>query len=69
LTRIELAPITGRTHQLRVHLAALGCPIAGDPFYGRDGDTSPRMMLHACRLDFAHPLTGETLSFVSTVPF
>ena len=69
LTRIELAPITGRTHQLRVHLAALGCPIAGDPFYGRDGDTSPRMMLHACRLDFAHPLTGETLSFASAVPF
>jgi len=69
LTRIELAPITGRTHQLRVHLAALGCPIAGDPFYGRDADESPRMMLHACRLDFAHPLTGETLSFESTVPF
>ncbi len=69
LTRIELAPITGRTHQLRVHLAALGCPIAGDPFYGRDKDESPRMMLHACRLDFAHPLTGETLSFESTVPF
>ena len=69
LTRIELAPITGRTHQLRVHLAALGCPIAGDPFYGREGDESPRMMLHACRLDFAHPLTGETLSFASTVPF
>jgi tRNA pseudouridine32 synthase/23S rRNA pseudouridine746 synthase len=69
LTRIELAPITGRTHQLRVHLAALGCPIAGDPFYGREGDESPRMMLHACRLDFAHPLTGETMSFASAVPF
>jgi tRNA pseudouridine32 synthase/23S rRNA pseudouridine746 synthase len=69
LTRIELAPITGRTHQLRVHLAALGCPIAGDPFYGREGDPSPRMMLHACRLDFAHPLAGETLSFASAVPF
>ena len=69
LTRIALAPVTGRTHQLRVHLAALGCPIAGDPFYGRADDPSPRMMLHACRLDFSHPLTGEALSFESPVPF
>jgi tRNA pseudouridine32 synthase / 23S rRNA pseudouridine746 synthase len=69
LTRVALAPVTGRTHQLRVHLAALGCPIAGDPFYGRQGDASPCMMLHACQLDFAHPLTGEPLSFESPVPF
>ena len=69
LTRVSLAPVTGRTHQLRVHLASLGCPIAGDPFYGIDGDTAPRMMLHACRLDFAHPQTGEPLSFASPVPF
>ena len=69
LTRIALAPVTGRTHQLRVHLAALGCPIAGDPFYGIAGDTAPRMMLHACRLAFAHPLTGEPLVFESAVPF
>ena len=69
LTRIALAPVTGRTHQLRVHLASLGCPIAGDPFYGVDGDPAPRMMLHACQLDFAHPFTGERLSFASPVPF
>ena len=69
LTRIALAPVTGRTHQLRVHLAALGCPIAGDPFYGRAGDASPRMMLHARRLEFAHPLTGAALAFESPVPF
>ncbi len=69
LTRVALAPVTGRTHQLRVHLAALGCPIAGDPFYGVAGDTAARMMLHAHRLDFAHPLTGERLSFTSPVPF
>jgi tRNA pseudouridine32 synthase/23S rRNA pseudouridine746 synthase len=69
LTRIALAPVTGRTHQLRVHLASLGCPIAGDPFYGVAGDTAPRMMLHAHRLDFPHPLTGERLSFRSPVPF
>ena len=69
LTRIALAPVTGRTHQLRVHLASLGCPIAGDPFYGLADDPSPRMMLHACRLDLPHPLTGEPLSFESPVPF
>jgi tRNA pseudouridine32 synthase / 23S rRNA pseudouridine746 synthase len=69
LTRIALAPVTGRTHQLRVHLASLGCPIAGDPFYGVPDDPSPRMMLHACRLDLPHPLTGEPLSFESAVPF
>jgi tRNA pseudouridine32 synthase / 23S rRNA pseudouridine746 synthase len=69
LARIALAPVTGRTHQLRVHLASLGCPIAGDPFYGIAGDTAPRMMLHACRLAFAHPLTGEALVFESAVPF
>jgi tRNA pseudouridine32 synthase/23S rRNA pseudouridine746 synthase len=69
LTRIALAPVTGRTHQLRVHLAALGCPIAGDPFYGPAGDGARRMMLHACGLDFAHPLTGEPKSFASRMPF
>jgi tRNA pseudouridine32 synthase/23S rRNA pseudouridine746 synthase len=69
LTRIALAPVTGRTHQLRVHLASLGCPIAGDPFYGVPGDPSPRMMLHACQLGLRHPLTGEPLSFSSEVPF
>jgi tRNA pseudouridine32 synthase/23S rRNA pseudouridine746 synthase len=69
LTRIALAPVTGRTHQLRVHLAALGCPIAGDPFYGIAGDAAPRMMLHACRLALPHPLTGEPLVFESRVPF
>lgn len=69
LTRVALAPVTGRTHQLRVHLASLGCPIAGDPFYGVEGDVSPRMMLHACRLALPHPLTGEPLVFESAVPF
>jgi tRNA pseudouridine32 synthase/23S rRNA pseudouridine746 synthase len=69
LTRIALAPVTGRTHQLRVHLASLGCPIAGDPFYGVADDPSPRMMLHACRLALPHPLTGETAVFECPVPF
>jgi tRNA pseudouridine32 synthase / 23S rRNA pseudouridine746 synthase len=69
LTRVALFPVTGRTHQLRVHLAALGCPIAGDPFYGVAGDRSPRMMLHACRLALPHPLSGTPLVFESAVPF
>ena len=69
LARVALEPVTGRTHQLRVHLAALGHPIAGDPFDGRPGDAAARMMLHACRLEFAHPATGEALAFASDVPF
>ncbi len=69
LTRVALAPVTGRTHQLRVHLASLGCPIAGDPFYGVAGDAAPRMMLHARALRFAHPMTGEALAFECPVPF
>ena len=68
-SRVALEPVTGRTHQLRVHLAALGTPIVGDPFYGREGDPAPRMMLHSCGLEFAHPRTGEPLSFASAVPF
>jgi tRNA pseudouridine32 synthase / 23S rRNA pseudouridine746 synthase len=69
LTRVALFPVTGRTHQLRVHLASLGCPIAGDPFYGLAGDPAPRMMLHACRLGLPHPLSGAPLVFESAVPF
>jgi tRNA pseudouridine32 synthase/23S rRNA pseudouridine746 synthase len=69
LARIALEPVTGRTHQLRVHLAALGHPIAGDPFYGRAGDAAPRMMLHATGLAFAHPADGRGLDFRSAAPF
>jgi tRNA pseudouridine32 synthase/23S rRNA pseudouridine746 synthase len=69
LARVALEPVTGRTHQLRVHLAALGHPIAGDPFYGVADDASPRMMLHACRLEFAHPHSGAAMVFESPVPF
>ncbi|HEX7639449.1 MAG TPA: RluA family pseudouridine synthase [Burkholderiaceae bacterium] len=70
LLRVSLEPVTGRTHQLRVHLASLGCPIAGDPFYGiAAGADAPRMMLHACELQFPHPETGATLKFASPAPF
>lgn len=60
---VELEPVTGRTHQLRVHLAAIGHPILGDALYA-DAATqarSPHLLLHASDLGFAHPLSGETV--------
>ncbi len=66
-TRVELEPVTGRTHQLRVHLAEVGHPIVGDALYG--GGLSERLLLHASMLAFTHPLTGAALSFVSEPPF
>lgn len=60
-TRVELEPVTGRTHQLRVHMAATGHAILGDALYA-DAATqalSPRLLLHACQLAFTHPATGE----------
>jgi RluA family pseudouridine synthase len=60
---VELAPRTGRMHQLRVHMASLGRPIAGDPRYGGalvlGGTPVPRLMLHAAALVFPHPAGGE----------
>lgn len=67
-TRLELAPLTGRTHQLRVHLSAIGHPILGDALYG-DAGSAPRLLLHATRLSFAHPRTGEQLQFASPPEF
>lgn len=75
--RLALTPLTGRTHQLRLHCAhheGLACPIWGDPLYGNG--LSPwcqrhatRLMLHAETLRFTHPATGETMSFTSPAPF
>ena len=69
-SRVELEPITGRTHQLRVHMQALGHPIVGDTLYGckEDGQT-PRLLLHAHTLDLIHPATGKTLKLISSLPF
>jgi tRNA pseudouridine32 synthase/23S rRNA pseudouridine746 synthase len=67
-TRMRLIPHTGRTHQLRVHMAALGHPIMGDPLYAAPSD-HPRLMLHAERLAFRHPATGAEMAFVAPCPF
>ena len=67
-TRVELEPVTGRTHQLRVHMAASGYPILGDALYGEEG-RAERLLLHASTLGFVHPLNAEPLSFASEPPF
>ncbi len=67
-TRLELMPVTGRTHQLRVHMAAIGHPIIGDALYGAEYPKQ-RLLLHASALSFSHPYSAETLSLVSEAPF
>jgi tRNA pseudouridine32 synthase / 23S rRNA pseudouridine746 synthase len=69
-TLVRLTPLTGRSHQLRVHMLAMGCPILGDPIYatGKARDF-PRMMLHAETLSLHHPGTGERVSFTAPCPF
>jgi len=60
---------TGRTHQIRVHLAAIDLPVAGDPVYGVEGDLGlARQFLHAARLAFPHPFTGEPVETESPLP-
>lgn len=70
-SRLELEPVTGRTHQLRLHLQAIGHPIVGDLLYadGPVATAAPRLLLHATRLELAHPLTGEALALTSPAPF
>lgn len=70
-TRIELAPETGRTHQLRVHMESLGHPILGDRLYANDEvlQKSERLMLHALSLSLIHPLTREPMRLISEPPF
>jgi 23S rRNA pseudouridine1911/1915/1917 synthase len=67
LLRVTLE--TGRTHQIRVHLQAIGHPVAGDPEYGAAGELGlTRQFLHAARLAFAHPVTGEPVDVASPLP-
>lgn len=69
-TLLEIRPTTGRTHQIRVHLAAAGHPVAGDPLYGRKKPPRklPRLFLHAQVISFVHPATGKRLEFGSPLP-
>ena len=70
-TRLLLEPVTGRSHQLRVHLAALGHAILGDALYASPAvqARSPRLLLHASRLVLNHPVTGVTMTFESAPEF
>ncbi|MCI4644497.1 MAG: pseudouridine synthase [Hyphomonadaceae bacterium] len=70
-TRVALTPVTGRSHQLRVHMAELGHPILGDQLYAprEIRALAPRLLLHANSLEFPHPETGESVAFHEPVPF
>lgn len=70
-TRVKLTPITGRSHQLRLHMLALGHPILGDKFYAHPQAKalSPRLCLHAESLQIQHPISGETMEFTAPVGF
>ena len=67
-TLLEVRMETGRTHQIRVHLSAIGYPVLGDGVYGTKSDTLPRLFLHACRLGFKLPSTGKYAEFTSNLP-
>lgn len=68
--RLRLRPLTGRSHQLRVHMLALGHPILGDPFYAPESARAhPRLMLHAETLGLRHPDGGRQMRFRATCPF
>lgn len=69
LAHLRLTPITGRSHQLRVHLAHTDLPILGDPLYSPPEAAGERLHLHACGLSFEHPFTQEALAFTSPPPF
>ena len=69
-TRVHLFPLTGRSHQLRVHMLSLGHPILGDPIYATGAASAfPRLMLHAETLGLHHPDSGEWVTFSAPCPF
>ncbi len=69
-SRVELEPVTGRSHQLRVHMAAIGHPIMGDELYGEAyREKAARLLLHASELSFPHPDSGTPCRFLSREPF
>ena len=70
-SKVALRPVTGRSHQLRVHMQAIGHPILGDRLYAHASAlaAAPRLQLHAWRLHFTHPQTNQAMSFVAPLPF
>lgn len=70
-SRVALYPVTGRSHQLRVHMLALGHPILGDSLYAKGADlaAADRLQLHAEYLKIRHPVSGEWLEFTAACPF
>lgn len=70
-TRLQLHPLTGRSHQLRLHLLSIGHPILGDDLYAPSEfrKAAPRLMLHATKLGLSHPTSGESMIFESPCPF
>ena len=71
VTRVALRPLTGRSHQLRVHLLAIGHPILGDPLYAKPDPMTgvKRLHLHATELTLRHPIGGRPMTFATPVPF
>lgn len=68
-SKVEAEPKTGRTHQIRVHFAHLGCPVAGDKTYGdAEKPAAQRLLLHSAYVEFSHPVTGEKKTITSVVP-
>ena len=68
-TRLELQPVSGRTHQLRLHLQSIGHAIVGDALYAPGTPSGARLMLHATRIAFIHPLRQEACCFTDAPPF
>ena len=66
-TLLRVYPLTGRTHQIRAHLSAIGCPIVGDELYG--AKPNDRIKLHCERIMFTHPYSGKTVDIVSPIEF
>jgi 23S rRNA pseudouridine1911/1915/1917 synthase len=65
---VEIDLETGRKHQIRVHMAGLGCPVLGDLVYGSADEQAGRLCLHALRLSFDHPVTGKRLDLEAPLP-
>jgi len=70
-TRVELEPVSGRTHQLRVHMLSIGHPILGDQLYAPEDvlAMAPRLLLHARRIELPHPITGEAVTVICEPDF